>query len=105
VLANQRFTRAIVVVSVLSSTLFLLSCCKCPPGPSPAVPKPQPGAGYRECRHSKLTEVDSCLTSCEAAPPEAKPVCQRNCCGLINNITQATEAEKDTLRNCRPVCQ
>jgi recombinational DNA repair protein (RecF pathway) len=88
-----------MVLAMLGVTALVTSCCHS------QIPTPPPRAEYGECRHPKLGEVDACLKDCDGAPAEAKATCRRGCCGLINDISQATEQEKDALRRCRTACE
>jgi len=80
---------------------FLLGgCCHCPP-----IQPPIPSAEYRECRHPRLIVVNDCLSGCAKDPEDLRTVCLRSCCGLINDIQDATMGEKKILRECKPECR
>jgi hypothetical protein len=97
---NRGLAYASMVAVLLGMAELATGCCHCR-----SAPPPPPCAEFRECRHPKLAEVDSCLKDCGSAPPAAKAVCQRTCCGLVNDLSQATAEEKDALRRCRADCQ
>lgn len=94
--------RTLRLLSLLGAAGLLSGCC--PRVVQPEKPRP-PRSEYLECRHPKLAEVDECLGTCAGLPPGPGGTCRQTCCGIVNEIGQATSEEKEVLRHCRSACR